>query len=62
MKTLQLREKSYQELSQFLQQQKAELGRLRFGLKEKKVKNTAMLIQHKKTIARILTILREKSK
>lgn len=55
-----LREKSTAELVAELAKLRAELTKARHEHKVNKLTNSALLLQHKKQIARISTILREK--
>jgi len=61
MKVKELRTKENAELNKILQDKKMELVKLRFDWKNKKLKNTNLIKETKKDIARILTILRERS-
>lgn len=60
MKPKELREKTKEELENLLKEKKARLMKLRFELKEGKLKNVAEIKETKRDIARILTILKEK--
>lgn len=61
MKVKELRTKENAELNKILQDKKMELVELRFDWKNKKLKNTNLIKETKKDIARILTILKERS-
>ena len=61
MKVKELRTKENAELNKILQDKKMELVKLRFDWKNKKLKNTNLIKETKKDIARILTILKERS-
>ena len=61
MKTRELRQKSESELQKILQQKKEKLQNLRFDLTAGKLKNFQEIKQTKRDIARILTILNQKS-
>ncbi|HHD92016.1 MAG TPA: 50S ribosomal protein L29 [Candidatus Portnoybacteria bacterium] len=62
MKAKELIIKEDPELKRILQETKARLVQLRFEWKTKKLKNVNQVKETKKDIARILTILKEKSK
>ncbi len=62
MKAKELIKKEDSELKRILQESKAKLVQLRFEWKNKKLKNTNQVKEVKKDIARILTILKERSK
>lgn len=59
MKTAELRELDYAELSNKLADAKAELFNLRFQLATNQLENTARLRTVRREIARIATLLRE---
>ena len=59
MKTSELRELDYQELSERLAETKAELFNLRFQLATNQLENTAQLRATRREIARLATLLRE---
>ncbi|HJU80313.1 MAG TPA: 50S ribosomal protein L29 [Acidimicrobiia bacterium] len=59
MKTAELRELDYAELSNKLAEAKAELFNLRFQLATNQLENTARLRTVRREIARIATLLRE---
>ncbi len=59
MKTSELRELDYQELSERLAEAKAELFNLRFQLATNQLENTAQLRASKREIARLATLMRE---
>ncbi len=61
VKTKDLRQKSNEELNQLLSESQKKLRELRFNLASGKVKNVRLVRVLKKDIARILTILNEKS-
>lgn len=58
MKIKELRQKTKDELNQFLKEKKERLCQLKFDLASGKVKNVREIRMVKKDIARILTILR----
>ncbi len=60
MKPAELRELNYRELREKLAESKEELFNLRFQLATNQLDNTARLKAVKKTVARILTILRDR--
>ncbi|TSA57978.1 50S ribosomal protein L29 [bacterium] len=62
VKTEELRLKQEEELNQLLSESQKKLRELRFNLAGGKVKNVRTIRVLKKDIARILTILNEKSK
>jgi len=62
IKTEELRLKQEEELNQLLSESQKKLRELRFNLAGGKVKNVRTIRVLKKDIARILTILNEKSK
>ncbi len=62
VKTEELRLKQEEELNQLLSESQKRLRELRFNLAGGKVKNVRTIRVLKKDIARILTILNEKSK
>jgi len=62
VKTEELRLKQKEELNQLLSESQKKLRELRFNLAGGKVKNVRIIRVLKKDIARILTILNEKSK
>jgi len=62
MKIRELRQKSNKELKESLANLKDKLRELRFNLAGGKVKNIKEIHQTKKTIARILTLLKEDGK
>lgn len=55
-----LRQKSKTELQRVLVESKDKLRQLRFDLANKKLKNTSMIKENKKDIARALTLLKIK--
>ena len=57
MKTKELRQKSKKELEESLTESRHKLGRLKFDLASKKLKNIRQLKELRREIARILTIL-----
>jgi large subunit ribosomal protein L29 len=59
LRTAELRELDYEELSGKLAEAKAELFNLRFQLATNQLENTAQLRSTRREIARISTILRE---
>jgi large subunit ribosomal protein L29 len=59
VKTSELRELSYAELGEKLDDAKQELFNLRFQLATNQLDNTARIGQVKKEIARVMTIMRE---
>ena len=60
MKITEIREKSSAELVELLKQQKAELFNLRFQHAINALDNPQKIVEAKKTIAQILTIMTEK--
>ena len=62
MKARELRKKSETELQKILRQKREKLQKLRFDLTAGKLKNFQEIKQTKRDIARILTVLNEKSK
>jgi len=61
MKIKELRQKSKDDLNKILQDNKEKMRQIRFDLSSGKVKNVREINKIKKDIARILTILNEKS-
>lgn len=61
MKAEDLRKKGKEELEKLLKEQREKLAKLKFDLSLGKLKNVREIKQTKKDIARILTILREKT-
>ena len=62
MKITEIREKTSAELMELLKEQKAELFHLRFQHAIKQLDNPQKIVETKKTIARILTVITEKEK
>ncbi len=60
MKTAELRELTYRELVEKLAESKEELFNLRFQLATNQLDNTARIKSVKRTVARVLTILRNR--
>lgn len=60
MKASELREFNYRELMEKLAESKEELFNLRFQLATNQLDNTARLKAVKRTVARILTVLRDR--
>ncbi len=60
MKAFDLRQKSKTELQDLLQGKRTQAEELKFLLGQKKVKNVRELVEIKKDIARILTLLKGK--
>ncbi|MCE2526816.1 MAG: 50S ribosomal protein L29 [Actinomycetia bacterium] len=60
MKAAELRELNYRELMEKLAESKQELFNLRFQLATNQLDNTARLKAVKRTVARVLTILRNR--
>ena len=60
MKVQELRAKNQDELKRLLQEKRAELCKVRFGLKSRQIKDTQSQKKLRKEIARILTILNTK--
>lgn len=60
MKPAELRELNYRELMDRLAESKEELFNLRFQMATNQLDNTARIKSVKKTVARILTILRDR--
>jgi len=61
MKTAELRQKSQDELKDILAEHQKNAARFRFDAFRKKVKNVKELREIKKNIARVNTLLKEKS-
>jgi large subunit ribosomal protein L29 len=61
MKVKELRQKSKDDLNKILQDDREKMRQIRFDLSSGKVKNVREINKIKKDIARILTILNEKS-
>lgn len=61
MKITEIRKKSDVDLVKLLSELKEQVRNLRFKIASKEVKNHQLLRQAKKDIARILTIMKEKS-
>ncbi len=59
MKTMELRQKSKQELQQLLKENREKVRQFRFDLISGKVKNIRLIRSIKKDIARIMTIMEE---
>lgn len=62
MKATELRKKTDTDLKKILDKQRDELLTLRFKIAAKEVKNNQLMRQTKKDIARVLTILQERSR
>jgi len=62
MKIKELRQKTDQELEMILKELREKLRRFKFDLSEKKLKNVREISITRKTIARILTILKNHEK
>ncbi len=62
MKAKELREKGIEELKKVLREKQEAFRKLRFDISAKQVKNVRDLRNEKRDIARILTIINEKSK
>ncbi|TSC95656.1 MAG: large subunit ribosomal protein L29 [Parcubacteria group bacterium Athens1014_10] len=60
MKTKELRKKTKEELKKMLSESKEKLVDLKFGIASKQLKNVMEIRKNKKSIAQILTILKEK--
>jgi len=60
MDNKELKEKTEQELNLLLKEAQEKSRRLKFDLSEKKLKNPREIQETKKTIARILTLLKQK--
>lgn len=60
MKAEEFRQKTKKELQRTLEEEKEKLRNLKFDLSSGKIKNIKEIGATKKTIARILTVLREK--
>ncbi len=60
LKASQLRELSPRELEEQLETLKSELSRLRFQARSKNMEKPSMISQTRRTIARILTVLKER--
>ncbi len=59
MKASEIKKLSKSELQKLLEEKRSNLYQLRFGLSQKKVKNTREITEVKKDIARINTLIRE---
>ena len=62
MKITEIREKTSAELMELLREQKAQLFNLRFQHAINQLDNPAKIVETKKTIAKILTVITEKEK
>ncbi len=62
MKITEIREKTSAELMELLKEQKAQLFNLRFQHAINQLDNPAKIVETKKTIAKILTVITEKEK
>ncbi len=62
MKTSELYQKTNEELKKLLSEQREKLRSLRFDVALKKIKNVREIRKTKKIIARILTILNQRTK
>ena len=62
MKITEIREKTSAELQELLKQQKAELFNLRFQHAINQLENPMKIVETKKTIAKILTVITENEK
>ena len=60
IKVSEIRQKNSQELDMTLKELREKLRKLRFDLSEKKLKNIREIFSTRKTIAKILTILKER--
>ena len=60
MKITEIREKTSEQLTELLKEQKAELFNLRFQHEIHQLDNPQKIVETKKTIAKILTVLTEK--
>ena len=60
MKITEIREKSTEQLAEMLKQQKEELFNLRFQHAIHQLENPQKIVETKKTIAKILTVMTEK--
>ena len=60
MKITEIREKTSEQLTELLKEQKAELFNLRFQHAIHQLDNPKKIVETKKTIAKILTVLTEK--
>jgi large subunit ribosomal protein L29 len=61
MKTEELKQKTMEDLKNLLQEKKEKLTQLRFDLASGKVKNVREIRMVKKDIARIMTLINQKS-
>jgi ribosomal protein L29 len=61
MKTKELREKNKEELLKIVSEKKEKIRKIRFDIAAKQVKDARALRNEKKDIARVLTLIREKS-
>jgi len=62
MKNKELKAKTDQELELSLKELREKLRKLNFDLAEKKLKNVGEISENRKTIARILTLFRQRAK
>ena len=60
MKVKELRQKSEKELNDLLNERKHKLGQLKFDLASKKLKNIKQIMELRRDVARVKTILKEK--
>ena len=60
MKAKELRQKSEKELNDLLNERKHKLGQLKFDLASKKLKNIKQIMELRRDVARVKTILKEK--
>jgi len=60
MKAAELREKTKEELAELAESLRKRAAEFRFGVDRKKIKNTKELFHLRRTIARILTVMRNK--
>ena len=61
MKISELKSKSDQELEMTLKELNEKLRKLKFDLAERKLKNTGEILKTRRTVARILTLMKEKN-
>ena len=59
MKITEIREKTSEQLTELLKEQKAELFNLRFQHAIHQLENPQKIVEARKTIARIMTVIRE---
>ncbi len=60
MNTKELRQKNKKELNDLLVENKKKVGQLRFDLASKKLKNVSQVKEIRRSVARIITLIKEK--